>query len=559
MTGVIKHPEINTHRTIVDFMSEAAQHTQPGRPSYRKLFRRRLRRIRHIWTVWKWAVLLLAVSCGGDGDPHVTPPDAAVDSAADATPDAAPKPFGYTYVKPSAPETYMGFGRGVAISADGSTIAVGAAKAPGGEINSGAVFIYRRSGATWIEQSVVTAAHPGPYDSFGASVALSADGNTLAIGAYLEDSASIGIDGDDQNDSATDTGAVYVFQFSGTWQQQAYVKAASTTGYNVYVPDNFGLSVALSADGNTLAVGCIGDDSSAAGINNSATDNSLHDAGSAFVFVRNGTTWTQQAYLKAAYPDEADHFGARVALAADGNTLVVAAIDEQSSSAGVDGDQTNDSLNGSGAAFVFSRSATTWTQAAFLKASNPYYSDHFGIGVAISADGSTIAIGADGESSSATGIDGAQNNRDRSSSGAGYVFVRAGATWQQQAYVKPTHPTVGDQMGRTLALSSTGDQLVIASRHGPGRGIDPADTMTLVGGSGAVDWYARTTTTWAPLHYIKSNFPDTDDGFGEGLSISGDGKTVGIGAWGEDSSATGIGGDQQNDIGFGRGALFILE
>lgn len=488
---------------------------------------------------------VLIVGCGGGDDSHVLPGDAPMaDVMADATVDAMPKGFGYTYAKPTEPDLDLGLGRSVAVSADGSTIAVAAWRSPGGELNDGAAYIFRRAGTTWAQQAYVTAAHPGAYDQFGYSVALSADGNTLAVGAINEDSAATGINGNDQDDSATDSGAVYVFQFDGSaWTQQAYVKAASTAGYNMNVQDNFGLSVALSGDGNTLAVSCPGDDSNASGINGNAGDNSVGDSGATYVFVRSGATWTQQAYIKALHPDQSDEFGVQVSLAADGNTLVVGSFNEASSAAGVDGDQTNNTMFGAGAAYVFTRTGSTWAQSAYLKASDPYNGKHFSYGLAVSADASTIAAG----------------STDEMSSGAVYVFAKNGASWQQQSLLQGVHPApASDQFGRSLALSATGNDVVVYSRHGYGRGIDPVDTTMIYGASGAVDWFRR-SGTWAPLHYLKSNFPDTEDDFGAGLSMSADGKTVGIGAWGDDSSATGIDGDQQTNLGHDRGALFILE
>src|SRR5262245_24489491 len=108
----------------------------------------------------------------------------------------------------------------------------------------------------------VKASNTGAGDQFGSSVALSADGSTLAVGAWLEDSVAAGIGGNQADNSAPAAGAVYLFTRSGTtWSQQAYVKA-SNTGAN----DWFGSSVALSADGSTLAVGASREDSAATGI-----------------------------------------------------------------------------------------------------------------------------------------------------------------------------------------------------------------------------------------------------------------------------------------------------
>ena len=115
---------------------------------------------------------------------------------------------------------------------------------------------------------------------FGHSVALSGDGNTLAVGTNLEDSNATGVNGNQADNSASDSGAVYVFTRSGSsWSQQAYVKASNTEAN-----DNFGISVALSADGNTLAVGAYGEDSNATGINGNQADNSASSSGAVYVY-----------------------------------------------------------------------------------------------------------------------------------------------------------------------------------------------------------------------------------------------------------------------------------
>ena len=133
-------------------------------------------------------------------------------------------------------------------------------------------------------------------DNFGAMVALSADGTTLAVGAQTESSNATGINGDQKNKAGSSSGAVFVYAAtSGGFALQAYVKASNTT-----LGAHFGSSVTLSADGNTMIVGSSGERSNATGVNGNQADNNASVAGAAYVFVRSGTTWTQQAYLKAS-------------------------------------------------------------------------------------------------------------------------------------------------------------------------------------------------------------------------------------------------------------------
>jgi hypothetical protein len=194
--------------------------------------------------------------------------------------------------------------------------------------------------------------------------------------------------------------------------QQAYLKASNTDDGDV-----FGFSVAVSGD--TVVVGAPYEDSNATGVNGVQTDNSATDSGAAYVFVRGGTTWTQQAYLKASNTGASDLFGNSVAVS--GDTVVVGASHEDSNATGVNGDQTNNSATDSGAAYVFVRGGTTWTQQAYLKASNTGASDLFGYSVAVSGD--TVVVGAYGEASNATGVNGDQTNNSASFSGAAYVFT----------------------------------------------------------------------------------------------------------------------------------------
>lgn len=321
------------------------------------------------------------------------------------------------YVKASNTNTANSdfFGYSVALSGDGSTLAVGAiweassATGIGGNQadNStgvaGAVYVFARSGTTWTQQAYVKASNTAAFDHFGNSVALSGDGNTLAVGAFGKDSGA---------------GAVYVFTRSGgVWSQQAYVKASNTQG-----SDEFGRSVTLSGDGNTLAVSAYGEDSSATGIGGDQADNSASSAGAVYVFTRSGSTWSQQAYVKPSSTDAGDRFGYSVALSGDGNTLAVGADAESSSGTGINGNQADNSASSAGAVYVFTRSGGTWSQQAYVKASNTEAIDNFGYSVALSSDGNTLAVGANVEDSNATGIGGSQTDNSASNSGAVYVY-----------------------------------------------------------------------------------------------------------------------------------------
>jgi hypothetical protein len=369
------------------------------------------------------------------------------------------------------------------------------------------------------------ASNAGLGDLFGCSVALS--GDTLAVGALGESSGAVGVNpsGGQADNSALGAGAVYVFVRTGTtWTQQAYLKASNTEA-----GDEFGSSVALSGD--TLAVGAVGEASAAVGVNppGGQADNRTRDAGAVYVFVRTGTTWTQQAYLKASNPDALDLFGSSVALS--GDTLAVGAWGEWSAAVGVNppGGQANNLADRAGAVYVFVWTGTTWTQQAYLKASNTGESDHFGSSVALSGD--TLAVGAVGEASAADGVNPAGGQADNSArfSGAVYVFVRIGTTWTQQAYLKASNTDAYDAFGSSVALS--GGTLAVGATDEASRavGVNPpggqADNSAYR--AGAVYVFVRTGTTWTQQVYLKASNTNAYDSFGFSVALSGNALAVG--------------------------------
>jgi hypothetical protein len=283
--------------------------------------------------------------------------------------------------------------------------------------NSGAIYIFTRIGNSWGQQAYIKASNTGGQDFFGVSNSLSADGNTLVVGAFGESSDATGINGADSN-SATSSGAAYVFtrNISNIWSQQAYIKASNTEA-----ADLFGRSVNLSANGNTLAIGATGEASNATGINGVESNNDVGFSGAVYIFIRNiSNIWSQQAYLKASNPEGGDSFGTAVNFSADGNLLAVGAIKEASNATGVNSIQTNGALD-AGAVYLFSRSGTNWSQPTYLKAKNTDSKDEFGQSISFSNDGNTLAIGAPFEAGDSTGINGIDNN-GANKAGAVYLY-----------------------------------------------------------------------------------------------------------------------------------------
>jgi hypothetical protein len=290
-----------------------------------------------------------------------------------------------------------------------------------------------------------------------------------------------------------DQTAIYPLTIDPTITPQAYVKASNTEAN-----DLFGSSVAIS--GETVVVGAWGEDSNATGVGGNQANNSQVDSGAAYVFVRNGTTWSQQAYLKASNTGAGDHFGYSVAIL--GETVVVAALLEDGNATGVGGDQANNSAGNSGAAYVFVRNGTTWSPQAYLKASNTEANDLFGSSVAIS--GETVVVGANGEASNGTGVNGTQTDNSAGNSGAAYVFVRNGTTWSQQAYLKASNTGAGDYFGISVSISS---ETVVVGAWGEASnatGVGGGQASNSEGNSGAAYVFVRNGTIWSQQAYLKA-------------------------------------------------------
>jgi hypothetical protein len=434
--------------------------------------------------------------------------------------------------------------------------------------SSGAVYVFTRSGNNWAQQAYVKASNPGMSDEFGHVVVLSADGNTMAVSAYFEASNATGINGNQADDSIPQAGAVYVFTRRGTtWSQQAYLKASNTgragTTDEFGDGDQFGFSVAISDDGNTIAVGANAEDGAAAGINGNQADDSKQSAGAVYIFTRAGSTWAQQAYVKPANPDPGDQFGYAVSLSADGNTLGVGCFDEGGGSRRINGPY-DTNRNGSGAVDVFTRSGATWTQQAYIKASNAEAGDSLGVSVAISDDGNTLVAGSLDEDCMATGVNPPQPcDYDRASNtsvGAAYVFVRAGTTWTQQAYVKASNTGKDDWFGSRLALSGDGSTLAADAQleDSSARGINGKQDDDSAQEAGAVYVFARTGTTWTQQAFVKGSNTEAFDEFGSAVALSRDGKTMAVGARAERSAAKGINGNQGDNSAAEAGAVYVF-
>lgn len=381
-----------------------------------------------------------------------------------------------------------------------------------------------------------------------------------SIGEFDEFGTSVGMDPD--NDDLPESGAVYVFvrdSAGPAWVQQAYVKAS-----NAGAGDLFGLSLALDSAGATLAVAARREDSGATGVNGNQGDNSLEEAGAAYVFERSNGSWAQTAYVKASNPGSFDSFGDSLALSGDGRTLAVGARSEDSGASGVGGNQLDNGVANAGAVYVFVKEGPAWRQDAYVKASNPGRNDGFGIEVALSTDGATLAVSATGEDSGATGVN-RPPDESADSSGAAYVFARDGQ-WAQQAFIKASNTDDNDLFGGELALSGDGATLAVAAtgEDSAATGINGNESDETAASAGAAYVFVRTGSEWRQQAYVKAS--DTaaltgqpGDVFGSAMALAADGSMLAIGAGSEDGQDSGIGGDDGDNSAADAGAIYVFE
>ncbi len=323
----------------------------------------------------------------------------------------------------------------------------------------------------------------------------------------------------------------------GAWSWQATLRGSNTesTG-NLQTDDLFGTAVAISGD--TLVIGAPKEDSAATGVNGDGANNAAANSGAAYVFVRSGSTWTQQAYLKANNTGAGDGFGGAVAIS--GDTIVVGANGEDGSDRGVNGDSSSNGASGSGAAYVFARSGTTWTQQAYLKSSDPKANDRFGDVVAVSGD--TVVVGAYFEGSN--------------QAGGAYVFARSGSFWSQEAHLQAGNTYPGDWFGCSVAIS--GETVVVGAYR---------ESLTYAGinhyGYRNADWagaayvFVRNGGTWPQQAYLKASNAQLLDYFGTSVAISGD--TVAVGAPGEDGRFSGLNGNMADGSMSEAGAVYLFK
>ena len=439
-------------------------------------------------------------------------------------------------------------------------------------------------------------------DEFGNSIDL--DENTLVVGAPIEDSIAIGINGDQVNNDAPVSGAVYVFvRDELEWTQQAYIKASNTSAY-----DLFGRTVAIHGD--TIVVGATREDSDGLGVYAEQNDAGF-DTGAAYIFERTGSNWVETAFIKPEEFIQNGYFGEAVEIYEDTvivagkirdpnffnttyaalfvydkqngqwqlsnilntevlfeyfpfnqeknislyeNTLAVGAVAADDGYQLITPNTQGADFGYRGVVYLIEREGNNWINKYSVTASNRDEDDYFGASVAL--HNNTLVVGAPYERSRSRQNGIGQQDNTGSFNGAAYVFSKENGEWQQKAYFKGSNTEEEDFFGTgtavfgdRIAISATGDDSLEAIIENP-------DKDNPFCNASAVYLFEARNGSWTETDYLKSSNIECSDGYGISLAMSGD--LIAVGASGEDSDANGINGNGLDNSALGAGAVYIV-
>lgn len=358
------------------------------------------------------------------------------------------------------------FGYVTSISADGNTVVVGAfAKLA----STGAAYVFTRSNNAWTQTAKLTASDQATGNSFGIAVSISRDGNYIAVGAYGRSSSK---------------GAVYIFLRSGnSWSQQAIVVPTDAAG-----SDMFGISCTLDGDGSTLLAGAYYKNGG---------------RGAAYVFSRTGTTWTQKAKLLASDAAGNDYFGYAIDWSGDESIIAIGSY------------QDDDKGTNSGSVYIYTLSSGTYIQTAKLTASDGATGDNFGFSLTMDGSGTYLCVGARSKTSK---------------KGKAYIFTNSGGTWTQTAMLSPSDLNTGDFFSITMSMSQDGYLLAISAYQSDGT----------YSNSGSAYIFTRTGSTWTQTSKYVANDPTKDAWFGSAIQLSEAPYVMAVGAYHKSSLKGGM-------------------
>jgi len=353
------------------------------------------------------------------------------------------------------------FGTSVSITDDGSRVAIGSVYADvSGTVDAGQVYVYSRSGSIWSLESTLSPADRIVSDYFGVSVALDGVGARLSIGSNAKDPAGV-----------VNAGQVYIYTRSGTvWTLEATLTASDkATG------DQLGQCVYMSSDGSRIAATAY-----------QAAVGGISQAGAVYIFIRTGTVWTQEAKLTASDKAANDWFGLILSSNASFDTLAI-----RVNTRAVNG------LVNAGAAYIFTRSGTTWIQEQILTASDKAANDYFGTNVSLSSDGTRLAVGAYNKTSD-----------NVSGSGKIYLFGKSNGLWVEECKVIASDKLLNDYFGTTTFLTSNGDCLAVGAISRDSGGVVNSGAVYVYQSSfhQSTDWQLSTDPGFTTL--VQSSIAD---------------------------------------------------
>ena len=329
----------------------------------------------------------------------------------------------------------------------------------------------------WGASTTILSPNPVYNDQFSLlCVSMNSDGTKIIVGSKHEDTA------------AQNSGAAYIYTYSGgSWDTGTIIKAGDRAA-----SDYFGSSVSMNSDGTKVIVGATHEDS---------YSGSYTDAGSAYIFTYDGSSWDTGAKIMSSDSQANDFFGTSVAISGDGTKVIVGAWYKSSQV---------------GAAYIFAYNGTSWSQEQKIEASDKQVSDYFGMNVSMSGDGTKVLVGAHGED--AGGL---------SDAGAAYIFAYSSGSWSQEAKLVASDAQAVDYFGKSVSINSDGTKVVV--------GADSEDTGA--GNAGAAYIFAYSSGSWSQEDKLMASDAQANDHFGIDVSMSSDGTKVIVGAPDEDTSA----------------------
>lgn len=358
-------------------------------------------------------------------------------------------------------------GYSISISGDGTRVAIGVPYATQfGYSNAGFIYIFIKQGTSWDFEAALRPSDMASNKQFGVSVSMDSTGTRVAVGALIQDS---------------DGGNVYIFTRSGvTWTQEAKLVAGDPSSTK-----QFGFSVAIDNGGNRVIVGSP---------NSISTGGAL--GGAAYIFLRTGVSWAQEAKIIATDHSSNYKFGYSVCF-------------DDTATRAIIGD-TNRAVSGNGtcgSAYIFLRSGTSWAQEAVLEPQlgNVGLSSNMGNSVSMDSAGNRVVVGIIGNSSYR---------------GAVIIYLRTGVSWAQETILNVIVPSSQYNYGSSVSINDNGDMIAIGSSKYGNTGAK----------TGAAFIHTRSGVSWDTIPVILPSGGVDLDYFGYSISLSGSGGVMAVGA-----------------------------